>query len=184
VPAVSITDPIAGVSWSLDPETHVAWKTAALANTMILEKLDAVKVDVARATAAAAEAQRREGGEVAVFGPTGGRVELRRRGAGEQRNAETLPATMLEGVMAEGKRTTVTIPAGAIGNEQPLVTTTEEWTSPELQVLVFTEHKDPRVGSSTYRLMNITRGDPAASLFQVPADYTIRETGIRRFERQ
>jgi len=181
---VSITDPVAGVSWSLDPETHVAFRTSSVVNTTILNKVEAAKVEVARAAAAGAES-RREGGDVAVFGPAGGLVELRRRGgATEQRTADVLTARPIEGVMAEGKRTTVTIPAGAIGNVQPLVTTTEEWTSPELQVLVFTDHKDPREGQSTYRLVNITRGDPPASLFQVPADYTIRETGIRRFERQ
>jgi len=60
----------------------------------------------------------------------------------------------------------------------------EEWTSPELQVLVLTEHKDPRDGDSTYLLTNINRSEPASALFEVPADYTIRQTGIRRFERQ
>jgi len=164
---VSITDPVAGVSWSLDPETKIAFKTASLVSTAILNKVEAAKAEASKV-------------EVA-----GALLELRRRvGATEQRSADVLSARPIEGVMAEGKRTTVTIPAGAIGNEQPLVTTTEEWTSPELQVLVFTDHKDPREGQSTYRLVNITRGDPPASLFQVPADYTIRETGIRRFERQ
>ena len=59
---------------------------------------------------------------------------------------EKLPARNIEAVMAEGTRTTRTIPAGAIGNEQPLVTVTEEWRSPELQVLVLTRTSDPRTG--------------------------------------
>ena len=58
--------------------------------------------------------------------------------------------------------------------------TSEEWTSPELQTLVLTRHNDPRSGESTYKLMNIIRAEPDPSLFQVPSDYTVRETGIRR----
>jgi len=60
----------------------------------------------------------------------------------------------------------------------------EEWTSPDLQVLVLTDRKDPRNGDSSYKLQAIQRGDPSPSLFQVPSDYEVRETGIRRFEYQ
>jgi hypothetical protein len=49
-------------------------------------------------------------------------------------------------------------------------------------VLVLTDRKDPRNGDSTYRLTHIERDEPAASLFQVPSDYTIKETKIRRLE--
>jgi hypothetical protein len=34
---------------------------------------------------------------------------------------------------------------------------------------------DPRMGETTYRLTNIQRSEPAASLFQVPNDYTIKD---------
>jgi hypothetical protein len=52
--------------------------------------------------------------------------------------------------------------------------TSEEWTSPELKTLVLSEHSDPRSGTSTYKLVNVRRSEPSASLFQVPADYTIQ----------
>src|SRR5579872_4502944 len=42
-PAVSITDPVAGVSYSLNPETHTAMKTPALAGTIIMNKIDGLK---------------------------------------------------------------------------------------------------------------------------------------------
>ena len=79
---------------------------------------------------------------------------------------------------------TKTIAVGAIGNEWPITIVSEEWTSPDLQVLVLTERKDPRNGDSSYKLQRIQRGDPSPSLFQVPSDYEVRETGIRRFEYQ
>jgi len=83
-------------------------------------------------------------------------------------------------VTAEGTRTTRTIPAGAIGNEQPIVTVTEEWRSPDLQVLVLTRMTDPRTGESTYKLTGISRADPNLAWFEVPGDYTVKETGIRK----
>ena len=58
----------------------------------------------------------------------------------------------------------------------------EEWRSPELNLLVLTKHSDPRTGESSYRLQNIIRAEPDRSLFMVPPDYTVRETGIRKME--
>jgi hypothetical protein len=115
----------------------------------------------------------------------GGIVTMKRTpSGGEQHKEETLPAKTLEGVRVEGRRMTTTIAAGAIGNEWPITIVSEEWTSPDLQVLVLTDRKDPRNGDSSYKLHAIQRGDPSPSLFQVPSDYEIRETGIRRFEYQ
>lgn len=88
---------------------------------------------------------------------------------------ESLGKRTLEGVEAEGTRTTMTIPAGAIGNEQPINIVSERWYSPELQTDVMTKHSDPRFGETTYRLTNITRNEPARTLFEVPSDYTIKE---------
>ena len=112
----------------------------------------------------------------------GGAATMKQRSPEWEEKAEVLPARNIEGVMAEGRRITRTIPAGAIGNEQPIVSVTEEWRSPELQVLVMTRTSDPRTGESVYRLQNITRAEPNGSWFEVPADYTIRETGVRRLE--
>ena len=80
----------------------------------------------------------------------------------------------VEGVKAQGTRVTRTIPAGTIGNEQPLVITTETWYSPDLKVLVMSKTSDPRIGETTYRLTDIQRAEPASDLFEVPADYTVR----------
>jgi hypothetical protein len=88
---------------------------------------------------------------------------------------EHLGTQMMEGVSAEGTRTTVTIPAGQIGNELPLVTVTERWYSPELQVTVMNKRSDPRTGTTTYKLTNINRSEPSPLMFQVPADYTVNE---------
>ena len=202
-PSISIVDPVAGVSYALDPDRRIAWRTPFQAGMAIVSKLETAKLE--------AEMKRRTGGEV-LDGPvvggvvemrqkeggvpgrggetiaieaTGGFVSMRRFPAGgEQHKEEGLASRMMEGVRVEGVRTTRTIAAGAIGNEWPITSVSEEWTSPDLQVLVLTERKDPRNGDSSYRLQHIVRGDPAASMFQVPSDYEVRDTGIRRFERQ
>ena len=88
-------------------------------------------------------------------------------------NKEQLGTKAVNGFQAEGVRVTRTIPAGAIGNDKPIAVITERWYSSDLQITVLTTHTDPMMGSVTTKLVNVTRGDPDASLFQVPADYKI-----------
>ena len=92
---------------------------------------------------------------------------------------ESLGEQNIEGVTATGSRTTTTIPAGAIGNLQAIKVVMEQWVAPDLHVLVMTKHSDPRSGETTYRLQSIVRAEPDRSLFTVPADYTLKESGIR-----
>ena len=66
----------------------------------------------------------------------------------------------IEGVRAEGTRTTMTIPAGQIGNELPINIVSERWFSPDLKVLVMSRQSDPRFGETTYRLTNLSRAEP------------------------
>jgi hypothetical protein len=93
--------------------------------------------------------------------------------ANQNAQKESLGTQMIEGVQAEGTRTTLTIPAGAIGNDLPIQIVSERWYSPELQTVVMTKHSDPRMGDTVYRLTNINRNEPAPSLFQAPPDYTV-----------
>ena len=91
-----------------------------------------------------------------------------------QIKTESLGKQVIEGVTAEGTRTTRTIPAGQIGNERPIEITSEVWTSPELKEIVLSKHNDPRFGETLYRLTNIQRGEPAHSLFTVPENFTVK----------
>ena len=97
-----------------------------------------------------------------------------------RKRTEALGKRVVEGVEAEGTRTTVTIPAGEIGNTLPIHVVDESWYSRELQVPVLTRHLDPRAGENVFRLTDINRSEPARSLFEVPADYTIVENSRRR----
>jgi hypothetical protein len=86
---------------------------------------------------------------------------------------ESLGTRQIEGVSAEGTRITTTIPAGQIGNLNPINVVTERWSSKELQMAVLITRRDPRSGDTVYRLSNIVRAEPPPDLFTVPADYRI-----------
>jgi hypothetical protein len=94
----------------------------------------------------------------------------------------TLGSKDFDRVRADGSRTTWTIAAGKIGNEKPIDVVSERWFAPDLLLVVSSRYFDPRRGETTYRLTNLKRGEPDASLFQVPADYEKRPRG-RRDER-
>jgi hypothetical protein len=196
-----INDPVAGVSYSLDPRTHTAYKTVypqkkesagAQRETLVIngQKVSTYTINGKPATqaefeefTAAVEKKRRAQAEIiereineASNNPgLKKKLEMVRTGKQDagQRKEESLGNQTFEGVTAEGTRSTLTIPAGEIGNTLPIEIVDENWYSPELQIMVMTRHRDPRSGETTYRLTNINRNEPDRSLFEVPADYTV-----------
>ncbi|MBV9927814.1 MAG: hypothetical protein JOZ96_22535 [Acidobacteria bacterium] len=200
--AVFINDPVAGVNYILEPSARTARKLPRMELRFRAEGGDA---EAARQKAAQGAVQKFEiersytrvpgpGGEPQVSGtavivsggPEG--ATFFRQSSKHEAKTEKLEARTFDGVKAEGERSTVTIPAGEIGNEQPIEIVDERWYSPELQLVVMTRHSDPRSGETTYRLTNITRAEPSASLFQVPSDYTVKDAttpggGVRRMRR-
>jgi hypothetical protein len=88
-------------------------------------------------------------------------------------SSQSLGTQMMNGLLVEGKLTTTTYPVGAMGNDRPIVATSEVWMSPDLKLMVLAKFSDPRTGERTTRLANISRADPDPRLFQVPPDYQI-----------
>jgi hypothetical protein len=182
--AISINDPVAGVSYSLEPRTHVARKMAPMRFEFKVmadappsggEK-PAVAPDGPAPPARAKRIEIESGGFSTVPAETGAAIVWDWHGTREgNAKTESLGKQNIEGVEAEGTRTTMTIPAGEIGNERAIEIVSERWYSPELQVVVMTRHSDPRNGETVYRLTNINRSEPAKSLFEVPSDYTVKE---------
>ena len=189
-PVISITDPVSGLSYSLDPETKIARQMPNMAAFKVSLNVQKSTDLAARLPPDAAEKVKELAAVTQRLQEMQHRVELEKvgraffeSGPAQQIKVEQLPARDMEGVRVVGTRRTATIAAGAIGNELPIEIVSEEWTSPELQVLVMTERRDPRLGTSTYRLDNINRTEPDRYLFEVPSDYTVRQTGpIRRAE--
>jgi hypothetical protein len=184
---IMIGDPVAGLSFVLEPETRTAYR-----ETQVLTRA-VPPTDVPAGAGARGGGGGRTVATVRSYGPDGSVVTLMtpdtpaggRGGAGVKvpdpgATTEQLGQKTIEGVLAEGTRTTTIIPAGAIGNEQPIQVISEQWFSPDLQVLVSTRHSDPRSGETVYRLVNIVRGEQDRALFEVPADYTIKESRARQ----
>jgi hypothetical protein len=207
--SISIYDPASHVTYVLDPSTRTAhksifmtifpgWKKIAEAGAVTVTEAAPLEPPAEMAVAVPPE-RRAAAGEVRVFSMeaaepgAGYAVKAGAVGAGavvEYGKAMSVAGTReplgeqeIGGVRAEGSRTTTTIPAGQIGNEREIKAVSEQWFSPDLQVLVMTKHSDPRSGETTYRLTNILRGEPGAALFEVPADYTIREPGEMRLRK-
>jgi len=156
---ITIRDPVAGVAYRLDVATKTAQRMSM------------------PGTAAAGGGR---GGRMS--GAPASDVVLPRQGPGqpaaEPRSGpngivEDLGTATINGVSARGTRITTVVPAGAIGNDREFRSTSEHWFSPDLNLVVKSVSTDPRFGTTTYELTNISRQPPELSLFQVPADYTI-----------
>lgn len=88
---------------------------------------------------------------------------------------EDLGTQTIEGVPAHGWRTTRTIPAGAEGNDAPLTIVSETWTAEDLHLTVLNKTDDPRGGAMETRYVNVQRVEPDPALFQIPADYKVKD---------
>jgi hypothetical protein len=180
---VTITDPVLKETYVLNLTDRTAQK-AKLGEPMVFRDV-AQEGNTRRVTEQRVQI-RTSGGED-VVGMAGGlarTLELAGPppGAGmrtvfDSRNAKTesLGTQTMEGVRVEGTRTTHTIPAGEIGNDRPIVSTTERWFSPELQMVVSSKTVDPQIGETTYRVTNLRRSEPDPSLFKIPGDFKVTE---------
>lgn len=151
---VFINDPVAGVSYSLNAKERTG--------TKFLRHGDGP-----------GPAPRL--GDMAGGGP-GPRGMGRRNAADANLKTESLGRQTIEGVPADGRRVTMTVPAGQAGNELPIHIVTETWYSPDLGTTVLFKHSDPRSGEVVTRLTNIGRGEPSHALFETPADYKVGES--------
>jgi hypothetical protein len=96
-------------------------------------------------------------------------------GDGVEQRDESLGTREIGGLRVEGTRSTYVVPAGRIGNERPLSTVSERWSSPDLDVVLETRHSDPRLGETRFRVTAIERGEPDHALFEVPAGYAVED---------
>lgn len=172
--SIFITDPVEGVKYTLQPADKIAVKTF-LPKRVLDEPRVSTKLDIESLLKAKVEpVQTAHTGGSDVLMPMPIVVSDRTAVRGIP-SVEDLGAQIMEGVTVNGTRRTITTAAGEMGNERPIVTVMERWFSPDLQVLVESTRTDPRSGTNTYKLTNINRGEPAPTLFQVPADYTLKD---------
>jgi hypothetical protein len=87
---------------------------------------------------------------------------------------EDLGTQTIQGVLAKGTRTTRTTPAGAIGNDAPLVRTSETWQAATLGLVVREVTDDPQSGKRSRELVELSQEAPDPASFQPPQDYEIQ----------
>jgi hypothetical protein len=153
--AIFINDPVSGVSYILDPANKTATKFTRRPG--------------------------RGGGPPGAGPGRGGRGGPNGPGPRQNQNVnnESLGSQNIEGILAQGTRVTRTVPSGAVGNQNPIHVTSERWYSPDLKLNLLVKNNNPLAGQNTTTLSNIRREEPDASLFQVPADYTIQDAAPR-----
>jgi len=206
---VTISDPVAGATWVLKPEQRIAIKLpkgghhgfasreGKLPHIERRKSADgSEEIIVKRVQRADGEARRNVQENVRIrlataldengavlrdmpgrFGPLASAFGDAKWAA--KATTRDLGTRDFNGVKAEGKLRSYEIPAGEIGNRNPIVVSDETWTAPELKLTVYTKHSDPRSGDAVFRLENLKREEPAAALFSVPSDYTVKETPAR-----
>jgi hypothetical protein len=148
---IAIADPVAGVHYMLNPDKKEAHKM-----TMKNPAGNADKAEAFKEKMQAREQQEEASGAL---------------------KTEPLGTQVVNGVSAQGTRITHTIAAGQIGNDKAIQVVSERWYSPDLQTVVKSTRTDPRFGTTTFNLTNIQKAEPAATLFAVPADYTVKAGG-------
>jgi len=180
---VTIMDPVADTAVTLDAERQVATRlllrpraattlaAAGAAVAMSVQAVPAQSADPGRPVSTSGgfqwSAATAASPATVSFGPA----------ASTNARTESLGTQVIEGVKAEGLRTTVTLPAGSVGNDLPIIIVSERWYSSELQTVVTSRRSDPRFGETVFRLVNLVRAEPPADLFEIPAGYQIEEPG-------
>ncbi|MGA9981640.1 MAG: hypothetical protein WBQ08_23690 [Candidatus Sulfotelmatobacter sp.] len=165
---VQILDPVAKVRYRLDVQRQIAHRYAFSVPEERLWRIEPpqaegpdqsapARVERAPAQTAATQTRADETGETV-------RRKVSRASLGTQ---------TIEGIETAGTQTTITIPAGAEGNDRPIEIVCENWESPELKLQMLSKCTDPLHGDHTTRIVSIDRSEPDQSLFQVPADFRV-----------
>jgi len=144
---VEIQDPVTGFRYFLDSVNHLAYRMP-LQSRVITPPPPAAK----RATTVSPKLTRSDG---AVF------------------KSEPLGSQVISGVLVEGTRTTTTHPAGSLmGNDRPVTTVRESWSSPQLGITLLSKSTDPN-GESTMTWEDFSASEPDPALFMIPSDYRV-----------
>ena len=91
---------------------------------------------------------------------------------------EKLGLKTIEGVVAEGTRSSYTVPATKGHPDLPLMVTHESWYCPELKIIIRETNDDPRSGQMRNELVNIVRGKPEVNKYNPPADYVVHQVQV------
>ena len=170
---VEILDPVAGYRYTFNEQNHTAQRMAWPPGMNRTGQTNAASVTASTGTAGSVSSRAiTVNPNQANPNQTGTATARRQR---PEVSRESLGTQIIDGIPAEGMRITVTYAIGTFGNDRPITTVSENWTSPELHIQVLSKVSDPRNGDTTTKLTNVSQVEPDPALFQVPADYSIEE---------
>ncbi len=170
---ITIVDPVAGFRYVLDTKDKVARKMPILPH-----------VHGAGKPGEAAKLEAEDTFFYTEGGKSSGHVFMRKIGPGAngpEPTPENLGDQTIGGVHATGTRITTTIAAGSMGNEQPILVTSENWYSSELKATVMTKHNDPWAGELKTQFTNVNTSEPDRTMFTVPSDYKVVDEKLGPF---
>ena len=81
----------------------------------------------------------------------------------------------MDGLSLSGRKITRTIAPGVMGNDKEIVVSHESWYSNDLKVMISETDSNPFAGSHTLVTSNLSRNEPAATLFKAPEGYTVQQ---------
>jgi hypothetical protein len=190
--SVTIWDPVANVSYALDPKSQTAMKLPLGLNTLgpVLNEQRGANGQTMRFVYRAAGVATADAAPLPPLPPpmpppgaqagdtfflsTGAMPGLSAMQVKLTPKSEPLGQQTIEGVNAEGTRITSTIEAGQIGNDRPIQIVDERWYSHDIETAVKSMHSDPHTGQESLQLTNISRVEPTPDLFQVPPGYQVQ----------
>jgi hypothetical protein len=84
---------------------------------------------------------------------------------------EELGKDSMDSLEVIGTRETTTFKPGVLGNDGPLALTKEFWYSPQFHINLSVVRRDPRNGTQTLKVTNLSLTEPDEKLFELPTDY-------------
>ena len=184
---ITIVDPVAGFRYTLDTGAKMARKMSLSAGLPSLPDLPKGGgqnfVFYSKTGHAEGMTYSTAGSSATVVKNIAKKIAPNSAGAAptSEPTSESLGDQTIGGIHATGTRVTTSIPAGTMGNDQPISVVSENWYSPELKTTVMTKHSDPWAGQLTTQFTNVNTSEPEGSLFTVPSDYKIVDENTEPF---
>jgi hypothetical protein len=93
---------------------------------------------------------------------------------------ENLGTRVFAGMETIGTRVTTTLNPGVVGNDKPVVRSSETWRSEQLAVNLLSIRTDPLFGTQTFTVSEIDPAPPDTQLFELPAGFSVRDQRATR----
>ena len=91
---------------------------------------------------------------------------------------EKLGVRTIEGVIAEGTRSSYTVTGAQDQNGQAVSVVHESWYCSELKIVVLETNDDPRSGTTRSELVGIARSEPDVTKYRPPANYVVHDVRL------